>query len=156
MLPLISADRWGKVVYIGSLSKLLSPSLRIGYIAAPSLLVEHAAAEVMTIDRQGDPVIEQVVAEAMEDGMIRSHTRKALRVYDERRQIFVDALRSVLGERIAFDLPDGGLALWVRFTGDVDLDDLAVKARARNWRSAGQCLCDGADAGTGSGWGLGV
>lgn len=131
LLPLISADRWGKVVYIGSLSKLLSPSLRIGYIAAPSLLVDHAAAEVMTIDRQGDPVIEQVIAEAMEDRTIRSHTRKALRVYEERRQIFADLLRSVLGERIAFDLPDGGLALWVRFIGDVNLEALAVKARSR-------------------------
>ena len=130
MLPMISADRWGKVVYIGSLSKLLSPSLRIGYIVAPSLVVERAAAEVMTIDRQGDPVIEQVIAESMQDGTLRSHTRKALRVYAERRQSFVEALRTSLDGRITFDMPDGGLALWVRFSTDIDLDRLAVKAQA--------------------------
>jgi GntR family transcriptional regulator / MocR family aminotransferase len=131
MLPLISADRWGKVVYIGSLSKLLSPSLRIGYIAAPSLLVERAAAEVMTIDRQGDPVIEQVVAEAMRDGTLQRHTRKALRVYAERRQVFAESLRSALSGQVAFDLPDGGLAVWVRFAQGTDLEDLVAKARVR-------------------------
>ena len=131
MLPLISADRWGKVIYIGSVSKLLSPSLRVGYIAAPVLVVERAAAEVMTIDRQGDPVTEQMLAELMQDGTMRSHTRKALRVYAERRQNFADALRARLGERVAFDMPDGGLALWVRFTATVDMERLATAARAQ-------------------------
>ena len=55
MLPLISADPWGKVVYIGSMSKLITPSLRLGYLAAPKAFIDRAAAEIMMIDRQGDP-----------------------------------------------------------------------------------------------------
>jgi GntR family transcriptional regulator/MocR family aminotransferase len=131
MLPLISADRRGKVVYIGSISKLLSPALRIGYLAAPLRFIERAAAEVMTIDRQGDPVTEQVVAELMENGTIRSYTRKAMRAYGERREVFADALRTMMGERVSFELPDGGLALWVRFAAGIDPDRLATAARAR-------------------------
>ncbi len=131
MLPLISADRWGKVVYIGSISKLLSPSLRVGYIAAPLGFVERAAMEVMTIDRQGDPVTEQVVAELMEAGTIRSSMRKAMRAYAERRQVFADALRETLDGRVSFVLPDGGLALWVRFADGIDPDRLASVARVR-------------------------
>jgi GntR family transcriptional regulator/MocR family aminotransferase len=57
MLPLISADPWGKVVYIGSMSKLLTPSLRLGYLAAPKAFIDRAAAEIMMIDRQGDPAM---------------------------------------------------------------------------------------------------
>ena len=44
MLPLASADPDGRVVYIGSMSKLLSPSLRLGYLAAPKALIDRAAA----------------------------------------------------------------------------------------------------------------
>ncbi len=131
MLPLISADRWGKVVYIGSVSKILSPAMRIGYIAAPAGLIARAAAEVMTIDRQGDPNTELVVADMMQNGTLRSHTRKTLQAYAERRTVFTDALVAMLGGRIAFDIPDGGLALWVRFADDIDLDRLAETARGR-------------------------
>jgi GntR family transcriptional regulator / MocR family aminotransferase len=131
MLPLISADRWGKVVYIGSVSKLLSPAMRIGYIAAPTGLIDRAAMEVMTIDRQGDPITEQVVAEMMQNGTLRSHTRKALQAYAERRRVFADALVAGMDGRIAFDIPDGGLALWVRFADDIDPDQLAEAARGR-------------------------
>jgi len=131
MLPLISADRWGKVVYIASVSKLLSPSMRIGYIAAPTGLIERAAAEVMTIDRQGDPITEQVIADMMQNGTMRSHTRRALSAYVERRRIFADVLVATMDWRIAFDMPDGGLALWVRFADGIDPDQLAETARGR-------------------------
>lgn len=131
MLPLISADRWGKVVYIGSVSKLLSPAMRVGYIAAPAGLIERAAAEVMTIDRQGDPVTEQVVAEVMQNGTLRSHTRRAMGAYAERRRVFAEALAGTMGGRVSFDVPDGGLALWVRFADDIDPDRLAEAARGR-------------------------
>ena len=129
MLPLISADRWSKVVHVGPVSQLLSPSLRIGDIAAPTLVASRTAGEVMTIDRQGDPVMEQIVAGLLEDGAVRSHTRRALRVQAARRQAFADALRARRGGRIDFDLPDGGLALRVRF--DASTDALVASAASR-------------------------
>lgn len=70
MLPLASADPWGKVVYIGSMSKLLTPSLRLGYLAAPKSFIDRAAAEIMLIDRQGDPAMEAAVAELIANGEI--------------------------------------------------------------------------------------
>ncbi len=131
ILPLISADRWGKVVYIGSISKLLSPAIRIGYMAAPAALIARAGAEIMLIDRQGEAVTERVVASLMEDGTIRRHTRRALLAYAERRRLFADVLRAELDGLIEFDLPEGGLALWVRFADTIDVDRLADAARAR-------------------------
>ncbi len=131
MLPLASVDPWGKVVYIGSMSKLLTPSLRLGYIAAPKSFIDRAAAEIMMIDRQGDPATELAVAELIADGEIHRHTRKAMRLYAERRLLIAKLLAERFGDRIEFALPDGGLAIWVKFTGKIDMDELARAGRAK-------------------------
>jgi GntR family transcriptional regulator/MocR family aminotransferase len=128
MLPLASADQWGKVAYIGSLSKLLTPSLRSGYIAGAKKFVDRVAEEILLIDRQGDPATELAVAEMMEAGEIRRHARKVLRIYDARRMLFADLLKREFGSAIEFDVPDGGLAFWVRFAGDVDVGKLVANA----------------------------
>jgi GntR family transcriptional regulator / MocR family aminotransferase len=64
MLPLASADPTGKVVYIGSMSKILSTHVRLGYIAAPKVFIDRVASEITMVDRQGDPVTELAVARA--------------------------------------------------------------------------------------------
>ncbi len=127
MLPLASVDMSGKVVYIGSLSKILSPSLRLGYLAGPRSFIDRAASEIMMIDRQGDPATEGAVAELIDSGELRRHTRKVMKLYAERRAHFAELLTSLFGARIAFAVPDGGLAFWVHFNG-TDLDRLAEAA----------------------------
>ena len=134
MLPLASIDHWGKVVYIGSMSKLLAPSLRIGYLVASAEIIERAAAEIMLIDRQGDPATESAVAELMEDGEIRRHTAKARRIYGERRQMMAELLQKYFSDSIDFTLPEGGLAVWVRFNGPIDMNALAKAAESQRVR----------------------
>jgi GntR family transcriptional regulator/MocR family aminotransferase len=130
MLPIASLQGWGKMLYIGSLSKLLSPSLRIGYLVAAEAVVERAAGEIMLIDRQGDPVTETAAAELMISGAVKSHTRKVLRVYGARRGCLAAALRAQLGAAVAFSLPQGGLAIWVRFAAGLDPVAIAEAAQA--------------------------
>jgi GntR family transcriptional regulator/MocR family aminotransferase len=131
MLPLVSADPWGKVVYIGSMSKLLTPSIRLGYLAAPKSFIDRAASEIMMIDRQGDPALEWAVAELIATGEIHRHTRKAMKLYAARRLLLAELLIERFDARIAFDLPEGGLAVWVRFGDDVDVDRLVRVAREK-------------------------
>lgn len=131
MLPLASADPWGKVVYIGSMSKLLTPSLRLGYLAAPKSFIDRAAAEIMLIDRQGDPATELAVAELIANGEIHRHTRKAMKLYAERRLHFAEILRERFSSLLEFDLPEGGLAVWVRFAKLIDFDTLLETARSK-------------------------
>jgi GntR family transcriptional regulator/MocR family aminotransferase len=131
MLPLASVHGWGNLLYIGSISKLLSPSMRIGYIAGAEAVIERAAAEIMMIDRQGDPVTEAAAADIMTSGALKSHTRKVLRIYAQRRECLAEALTDRLGDRIDVTLPQGGLALWVNFAAHIDLGTFA-KAMAAN------------------------
>ncbi len=126
MLPLASAHGWGNLLYIGSLSKLLSPSLRIGYLVAAESVVSRAAAEIMMIDRQGDPVTEAAAADLMTSGVLKSHARKVLRIYAERRECLAASLLAELGAAVEFSLPPGGLALWVNFAPRIDLAALAA------------------------------
>jgi GntR family transcriptional regulator / MocR family aminotransferase len=121
MLPLASAHGWERILYIGSLSKLLSPSLRVGYLVAAPEIIERAAAEIMMIDRQGDPATEAGAAALMNSGALKSHTRKVLRIYARRRECLAEALHHELGDVTDFTIPQGGLALWVRFAKHLDL-----------------------------------
>jgi GntR family transcriptional regulator/MocR family aminotransferase len=128
MLPLASADQGHKVIYIGSMSKLLTPSLRVGYMHASTSVIERAAAEIMVIDRQGDPATEAAVAELMETGAIKRHTRHVLKHYAERRTLLAGLLKDHFDGDVDFTLSAGGMAIWVQFLAGVDVGRLAEAA----------------------------
>jgi GntR family transcriptional regulator/MocR family aminotransferase len=129
VLPLASMDRGGVVVYVGTLSKTLAPGLRLGYLVAPRGVVDAAAARRLAIDRQGDHAGELAVATLIEDGTYGRHFRRMRKIYAGRQAAMVDALRTRLGEHVSFEVPMGGLALWVR-VGD-DAEGWARRAEAR-------------------------
>lgn len=130
MLPLASAYGFSRLVYIGSLSKLLSPSLRIGYLVGSPAMIERAGAEICLIDRQGDPATEIAVAELMTSGALKSHARKVLRIYKKRGEFLASLLKQALGDQVSFVMPQGGLALWANFIPAIDTDNLAWHAAA--------------------------
>jgi GntR family transcriptional regulator/MocR family aminotransferase len=134
VLPLASADGGGKVIYIGSMSKILTPSIRIGYVAAARPVIERLALEAALIDRQGDPATEAAIAEMIEAGEIRRHTRRVMKVYAERRRVFAGLLSQSLNSLADFSLPDGGLAVWLNFADHVDPAALPAAALAQRLR----------------------
>jgi GntR family transcriptional regulator / MocR family aminotransferase len=97
VLPMASADAAGLVIYIGTLSKVLAPGLRLGFIVAPDDLIERLVAYRSFVDLQGDPVLECAIAELFEDGLIQRHVRKMRRIYRARLEILAAALRIQLG-----------------------------------------------------------
>jgi GntR family transcriptional regulator/MocR family aminotransferase len=131
VLPLASADRAGVVVYLGTLSKVLAPGLRIGYLVAPRALVERVAARRFYIDRQGDLALEHAVAELFEDGDLGRHVRRARRAYLERRGVLVESLHQRLGSAVCFTTPAGGTAIWARVAADVSPEAWAARALER-------------------------
>jgi GntR family transcriptional regulator/MocR family aminotransferase len=128
VFPLASSNHAGRVIYVGSLSKVLAPGLRVGYLVASKEIINQCASEVMLIDRQGNSVTELAVAALMESGEIKRHIRRTLKVYNERRNVLIDLLQKELGEFVSFDSPNGGLAIWLRLNDGIDVNKLVQKA----------------------------
>lgn len=131
ILPLASTDKLGMVVYIGSLSKTVAPAVRLGYIAAPLNLIRELAKLRQIIDVQGDPLLEQAIAELFVEGEIRRHMKKAIKEYRLRRDNMCALLKDKLSDVIEFKTPEGGLAIWAKFDKKVNLPELSSKLREK-------------------------
>lgn len=127
LFPLASHQNADNVIYISSLSKIVAPALRIGYIKGPKKFIESVAALRKMIDVQGDNVMEHAVAELMEEGAVKKHAKKAYAIYKERREFMEKMLQEYLGGHISFKKPEGGLAYWITFKEDRDTGILADK-----------------------------
>ena len=86
-------DPAGVVVHVGTLSKIFSPSLRLGFVHGPLPLVKRMTACVWPLDRQGDMVLERALAELMEDGEIQRHLNRMHQIYRRRRDALCVSLQ---------------------------------------------------------------
>jgi GntR family transcriptional regulator/MocR family aminotransferase len=128
VLPLASADSSGSVIYIGTLSKVLAPGLRIGYVVAPRPVIALIAAHRSLLDIQGDLPTEAAVAALLEEGEVERHIARARRIYAARREVLTTSLRHAFGHDVAFRPAPGGMALWVRFLMKVDVERWARRS----------------------------
>jgi GntR family transcriptional regulator/MocR family aminotransferase len=114
VLPLASASTGGLVIYLGTLSKVLAPGLRLGFLVAPADFVERLVRLRAVMDRQGDHPMEAAVAELLEEGELQRHVRRMRTAYLARRDALAAALTSQLSEACEYELPRGGISLWLR------------------------------------------
>ena len=129
ILPL-AARAPESVAYVGTLSKVLAPGLRLGWLVAPSPLREAIIARRSVVDRQGDLVLEEALAELLDEGEVARHVLRMRGLYEQRRDFMVERLRETFGETLSFTVPRGGMALWARVRG-VDVDRWAEAAASR-------------------------
>lgn len=129
-LPLASRDPSGVVLYVGTLSKILAPGLRVGFVVAPTRVIERMTSLRVATDLQGDLASECAVAELFQSGELGRHVRRMRGIYRARRDALVAALRAELGSVLEVEHPSGGMALWVRVAPGIDLEAWSGQARA--------------------------
>ncbi|WP_395064875.1 PLP-dependent aminotransferase family protein [Paraburkholderia silvatlantica] len=120
-----------RVVYLGTFSKILFPSLRLGYVVVPPSLVDAFCGARVLMDRHPPTADQHVLAAFMTEGHLERHVRKVRNVYAEQRLSLIETLEALLPRELAWIEPgDQGmhLVLWL----DPRLDDHELVRRAAN------------------------
>lgn len=108
-------DTQGRVFYVGTLSKVLFPALRIGYIIVPKTLVEHVLALRWLTDRHSPAEQQHVLAQFIREGHFERHLRRMRRRYSSRRQALLNSLKGHFGDQISIQGTNAGLHLLAWF-----------------------------------------
>ena len=105
------------LAHCGSLSKVLSPGLRVGWMIAPPALLANATMCKQFSDAHTSTFAQATAAHYLKAGRLPATLAKVRQVYAERAQAMGRALRRELGDAIEFVQPQGGLFVWARLTG---------------------------------------
>ena len=114
-------DDCGRVIYSGTLSKILYPSLRLGYILVPEQLVEPTI-KIRAVMDQHSPAIDQAtLARFIADGYFLRHIKRMRKLYADRREFFIEQFNKLLGKHFVLQIPEAGLhfVAWLRRKDDL-------------------------------------
>ncbi len=126
-------DRNSRVVYIGTFSKVLFPSLRLGYVVIPADLVERFLAVRFAIDISPANFHQGVLADFIREGHFSRHIRRMRLVYAERRSALIESLRKELGPMAEIGGAEAGMHLSVILKGISDREVAERAARQNLW-----------------------
>jgi 2-aminoadipate transaminase len=120
------------LAHCGSLSKVLSPGLRIGWMIAPAELLAKATMCKQFSDAHTSTFSQATAAQYLKSGRMPATLAHVREVYGQRAQAMGAALKRELGDAVSFTQPNGGLFFWARLTGAngklADANELAKRA----------------------------
>lgn len=139
ILPLASHDINGNVIYIGSICKTVAPVYRVGYLIATKEFVDEAAKLRTYVDRQGDALLEITFSRFIKNGDLDRHINKAVKIYRKRRNLCCKLLREELSEFLSFNIPPGGMAIWIQLNKKYNWNEISKianenKLEIGNWK----------------------
>lgn len=121
-------DADGRVIYVGTMSKVMFPALRLGYMVVPEHLVEPFAAIRRLTDTHPSTLVQPALAEFIRDGSLAAHIRRMRALYAERQAQLLAAASRHLGGRLGLRPAEAGMHLVGQLPPDAD--DAAIAQRA--------------------------
>jgi GntR family transcriptional regulator/MocR family aminotransferase len=107
-------DQNNTVIYVGTFSKILFPSLRIGYLVVPSAWIPVVSRAKWLCDRQSPTLEQYALTDCITEGHFERHIRRMRHLYDRRRQVLVKALNHYLGSRVIILGENAGIHLMAK------------------------------------------
>lgn len=135
-LPLATGQHHGRVIYIGSFSKSLAASVRIGFLVGAEDFIQQGIYLRKLLDLKGNHLMEDALAVLIKNGDMSRHLKKANKVYHTRLQHLTTLLDTQLPGIVEYTVPMGGMAIWSQFK-------VPLKALSANAAKQGLYISDG-------------
>jgi len=121
-------DTDGRVIYVGTLSKVMFPALRLGYMVVPKDLVPAFSAARHAADIFSSTLYQAAMTDFIREGHFARHIRKMRMLYSDRRKALVDAIQTQMGDRLEVIGAEAGMHLVALLPPGTD--DVAVSRNA--------------------------
>ena len=125
-------DIEGRVIFLGTFSKIFCPGLRLGWVAADEEVLSKFILVKQGADLQSSTISQMELAQFLEEYDIDKHIEKLKEVYKRRRDLMLKTMEEEFPEDVKFTYPEGGLFTWVVLPEHINARDLAVKALEKN------------------------
>jgi GntR family transcriptional regulator/MocR family aminotransferase len=126
---LAGLDKNESVIYIGTFSKVLFPALRLGYLVVPKHLVSIIEKAKWLADRHSPLLDQQVLADFIKEGYLERHVRKMRKIYEERRQCVMHALKKQFQDNVSILGDNAGINVLIRLKSKHSDTTIVEKAR---------------------------
>ena len=126
--PLKAMDEHGLVIYINSFSKVGFPGLRVGWIAAPRVVIDHLNRVKQRSDLHASLLAQAAIHEFARAGLLAKHIKRVKKAYGERRDATLQALEKHFPGESSLSKPDGGMSIWVRLPDSINSSQLLAQA----------------------------
>jgi 2-aminoadipate transaminase len=126
--PLYQLDGGDYVIYVGTLSKILSPGIRLGWAVAPPPVMEKIVLGKQASDLCTSTLTQYFVREYFAEGRWRQYVADLVEIYRGRRDAMLEALREHFPAQATWTEPEGGLFIWATLPEYIDTGDLLAKA----------------------------
>jgi GntR family transcriptional regulator/MocR family aminotransferase len=123
-------DRDGRVIYLGTFSKVLFPALRLGYVVLPQALLPVFLQARELVDRGAPTLTQAAVADFITEGHFERHLRRLRREYGQRRSTLVGALERYLPGEVSYSAVEAGLHVMLRLSPTYDEQQVVREAAA--------------------------
>lgn len=125
-------DTEGRVIFLGTFSKIFCPGLRLGWVCAEKEVLNKYILAKQGSDLQSSTISQMQVSKFLEEYDIEEHIETLKKVYKKRKDVMINAMKEDFPEEIKFTNPEGGLFTWVVLPEYMNARDLATKAIEKN------------------------
>jgi len=122
----------GNVIYLSTFSKTLAPGLRLGWIVAPTDVITKLVQLKQGTDLHTSTFVQVIAYEVAKDNFLDEHVKLIRKVYRDRRDVMLEALKKYFPPDVTWTHPQGGLFLWVTLPEGMDCNKLFQAALKEN------------------------
>jgi len=126
--PVKALDEHGLVIYISSFSKVGFPGLRVGWIAAPRIVIDHLNRAKQRSDLHASLMAQAAIYEFAKRGLLAKHIKRVKKAYSERRDAMLYSLQKHFPDESSWSRPDGGMSVWVSLPISLSSKQLLLQA----------------------------